>query len=417
MKVVRIRQKLVSSPLHDLAGVLQRQLDGLGLSVPQGAVAITAGSRGISRIADILTALGHWLRQRGADPFLAPCMGSHGGGTAKGQRDLLEALGLKPERTGLTIRSRMEAIRLGGSPYGPVFMDRECFESAGVFVVNRIKLHTAFSGPLQSGLMKMMVVGMGKIPGAETFHAIPPADMSDALRRMGQVALSSGKILAGVAILEDGYGQTAALHALRPEQIPEEEVALLERSRHYFPRLPVTELNVLIVGAIGKVYSGTGMDTNVIGYRGIRGHEDLQEPHIRVVAALDLAPDAQGNALGIGLADFITQRLRDRMDAQKTYRNALTSGYPRRAAIPVTFRDDRELVETLARRYGEHRWMFVPNTLHLDVLYATEDVAAELRSHSGCEVEPESMELPFVENRLALDYHPGADTRRSRLGF
>jgi hypothetical protein len=282
----------------------------------------------------IIRACGDWLRGRGANPFIVPAMGSHNGATAEGQRSMIESLGVTESSMNMPIRSSMEVVQLGEVATGPVFMDRHCYEAAGVLVVNRVKLHTCFSGPVQSGLTKMMVVGMGKIRSAQTFHSAPTAQMKDMLLQMGRCLLDTGKIFAGLAILEDGFDETAELHALAPDSILSREPELLARHRHYFPELPVDALNVLIVDAIGKTFSGTGMDTNVIGRRGIPTFEDLTRPRINAIAALSLVPESQGNAIGVGLADFITRQLRDRIDEHKTLINVLTTGDMDRAKIP-----------------------------------------------------------------------------------
>jgi hypothetical protein len=283
-------------------------------------------------------------------------------------------------------------------------MDRHAYESDGVLVLNRIKLHTCFAGPVQSGLLKMMVVGMGKIPSATTFHNAPTPQMKEMLLEMGQVVLGSGKILAGLAILEDGFDKTAELHAVRPEDILRVEPQLVERHRHYFPRLPLEDINVLVVDSIGKTFSGTGMDTNVIGYRGVRDGEDLSKPEIHIIAALELHPSSQGNAIGVGLADFITRRLRDAIDEQKTFVNVFTTGHMGRAKIPVTFASDEELFESLIGRYGEDGWLIIPNTLHLETLYASENLRAKLEANPICEVEPEPVELTFAAGRHELAF-------------
>jgi hypothetical protein len=298
----------------------------------------------------------------------------------------------------------MEVVQIGEVRTGPVYMDRYCYESAGVLVVNRVKLHTCFSGPVQSGLTKMMVVGMGKIRSARTFHSAGARAMKHMLLEMGQFVLDSGRILAGLAILEDGFDQTAELHAVRPAELLQREAELLQRHLHYFPRLPAGSLDVLIVRTIGKTYSGTGMDTNVIGRRGIHGFEDLSEPRIRVIGALELSPSSQGNALGVGNADFITRRLRDAIDEEKTLINTLTTGDMDRAKIPATLADDETLVRVIAERYGEQRWMFIPNTLHLETLYVTGDLAAELAVHPGCQVEGTGESVRFRGGVLDLAF-------------
>jgi hypothetical protein len=405
MKVLRVHQKLVANPLADVRAAVFAQLDSLKVEVPKGDVGITAGSRGIANIAAITRAAGDWLREHGARPFLFPAMGSHNGGTAEGQRAMIESLGLTEEAMGMPIRASMDVVKLGTVSTGDVWMDRSAYESAGVLVLNRVKLHTCFAGPHQSGLTKMMVVGMGKIPSATTFHSAPTPQMKEMLPEMGQVVLDSGKILAGLAILEDGFDQTAEIHAVRSADIIEHEPRLVERHREYFPRLPIDHINVLVVDSIGKMFSGTGMDTNVIGYRGVRDGEDLTKPEIHIIAALELHPSSKGNAIGVGLADFITRRLRDAIDEQKTFLNVFTTGHMGRAKIPVTFRDDEELFERLIGRYGEDGWILIPNTLHLGTLYASLNLHVQLEANPVCEVEPEPVKVTFQGGRHQLAFN------------
>jgi hypothetical protein len=402
MDVFQVDQQLVSAPLQNIAHEVHRALDKMGKEPPQGEVAITAGSRGISNLVAITKAAGDWLRTHGAKPFLVPAMGSHNGATAVGQQKMVESLGLTPATTGLEIRSSMDCVKLGTVDSGDVWMDRHCYESAGVLVLNRIKLHTCFSGPVQSGLSKMMVVGMGKIRSAETFHSVRPDRMPRILEEMGSLLVQSGKIFAGLALLEDGFDATAEIHALSGENILKEEPALLQRHRHYFPSLPIDELNVLIVDEIGKTFSGTGMDTNVIGRRGVHGFEDLTRPRINTIATLGLAPQAQGNALGVGLSDFITRRLRDSIDEKKTFINAFTTGDMQRMAIPCTLKDDEELIGKISERFGNSRWMFIPNTLHLEKIFVSEDLAKELQGHPRCRVSSTPTPLSFSNGRLSL---------------
>ena len=402
MDVFQVDQQLVSAPLQDIAHEVHRALDMMGKEPPQGEVAITVGSRGISNLVAITKAAGDWLRTHGAKPFLVPAMGSHNGATAVGQQKMVESLGLTPATTGLEIRSSMDCIKLGTVDSGDVWMDRHCYESAGVLVLNRIKLHTCFSGPVQSGLSKMMVVGMGKIQSAETFHSARPDRMPRILEEMGSLLVQSGKIFAGLAILEDGFDATAEVHALPGDQILTKEPTLLERHRHYFPALPCQELDVLIVDEIGKTYSGTGMDTNVIGRRGVHGYEDLTQPKIKIIATLGLSEQAQGNALGVGLSDFITRRLRDSIDEKKTFINAFTTGDMQRMAIPCTLKDDEELIGKISERFGNSRWMLIPNTLHLEKIFVSEDLAKELQGHPRCRVSSTPTRLSFSNGRLSL---------------
>ena len=411
MDLYRVDQQLVSNPLADIAGAVHQQLSSLNRPVPQGDVALTVGSRGIRNLPEIVRACGDWLKARGAKPFIVPAMGSHNGATAEGQQSMIESLGITEAAMGIPIRSSMDVVEIGRVRTGPVYMDRHCLESAGVLVINRIKLHTCFAGPVQSGLTKMMVVGMGKILSARTFHSARAGAMKDMLLEMGQFVLDSGRIYAGLGILEDGFDETAEVHAIAPENILQREAELLEHYRSYFPRLPVDDLNVLIVDAIGKTYSGTGMDTNVIGRRGLPGFEDLTSPRIHTIAALSLSTSSQGNALGVGNADFITHGLRKDIDEYKTLVNTLTTGDMDRAKIPATVSDDETLLQIIADRYGIHRWMFIPNTLHLNALFVSEDLREELSRHPGCRVASVPTPLSFHGKRLQLPFtNPAAGT-------
>ena len=402
MQFHRVKQNLKSAPIADIATEVHNQLDSLLIEVPRGDITITVGSRGINNIAEIIRATGEWLRDHGASPFIIPSMGSHNGATADGQRAMIESLGMTEAAMGMPIKASMECVAVGKVATGTVWMDKFAYESAGTLVVNRVKLHTCFSGPVQSGLVKMMVVGMGKIESATTFHSAPTPEMKDMLLEMGKFLIDSGKIWAGLAILEDGFDKTAELHAVPASEILETEPRLLSRHREYFPSLPIDDLNVLIVDEIGKTYSGTGMDTNVIGYRGVKGYEDLAKPDIRIIAALSLYAGSQGNALGVGLADFITQRLRDEIDERKTFINAFTTGDMARAKIPATLADDREIFETIATRFGERRWMVVPNTLHLGDLFVSPDLRDEIESNPICSVEEEPKTVGYSSGRQTL---------------
>ena len=367
-------------------------------------MALTVGSRGIRNLPLIIKACGDWLRDHGATPFIVPAMGSHNGATAAGQRQMVESLGVTEVAMNMPIRSSMEVVQVGEVRTGAVYMDRHCSEAAGVLVVNRVKLHTCFAGPIQSGLTKMMVVGMGKIRSAQTFHSAGAVAMKDMLLEMGQCVLDSGRILAGLALLEDGFDETAELHAIRPADMLQREIQLLEHHRSYFPRLPLDDLNVLIVDAIGKTYSGTGMDTNVIGRRGIAGFEDLKTPRIRTIGALTLTPASQGNAIGVGLADFITQALRAEINEHKTFINTLTTGDMDRAKIPATLADDETLIRTIEERYGSHRWMFIPNTLHLGELYVSEDLVPEIAANPVCRIAENPTILSCQNGRQQLSF-------------
>lgn len=393
MRLVPYRQQLVSHPLADVRAQTRHQLDTLA-APPRGPIAITGGSRGIDRVAEVLRACGEWLRERGAEPFLVPAMGSHNGATADGQRAMLEALGMDERTIDMPIRSSMDVVSVGRAGSGPaagaeVWMDRLAAESAGVLVVNRVKPHTSFGGApygafAESGLTKMMTVGLGKLEGARVFHAIGTADKPQALRALGEGVVASGKVWAGLALIEDGYDRLAELHALPADRIVGDEPALLAHYVDaYFPRLPVPELNVLVIDAIGKNFSGTGMDTNVVGRRGLEDAPDPPLPRIGSIAALSLSAESRGNAVGVGLADVVTRALRDAIDVEKTQLNALTAGGLRKAAIPLVLPDEPAVLAWLREREGDRRWVRVPNTLHLGELLVSEDLLPELPGAPG----------------------------------
>ncbi len=413
MKLHRVHQRLASSPLPDVAAEVRNQLDQLlnSTSVPQGTVPITGGSRGIANIALILRSAGEWLREHGAEPFLAPSMGSHNGATAEGQLAMLEALGMTEQAVGMPLRSSMEVVNvLQKQTEQPVWMDRHCYESAGVLVVNRVKLHTSFGGPpygkhCESRLLKMMTVGIGKLEGAQAFHATPTAEKPAKMVSMAKPIIHSGKIWGGLAILEDGYDQTTELHMLAPDEIIDREPALLAHyAETFYPRLPIDQLNALIVGTIGKNYSGTGMDTNVIGRRGLSDDPDPALPNIERIAAMDLSNASHGNAVGVGLADVVTERLRGKINIEKTRLNAITAGEPSKAKVPLVLQNDRAVFDWLYEQVSRTRWMLIPNTLHLGTLYVSPDLVEELANNPNCEVEQEGFEIEFKEGKLSLDW-------------
>ncbi len=404
MKFVKVRQRLVSSPLADIPGVVRQQLNSLSLEVPNGEVALTVGSRGIANLATILRTTGDWLREQGATPFAIPAMGSHNGATAEGQLAMVASLGFDEKAIGMPIRSSMETVVVGRVEMGDVHMDRHAFESSGVLVVNRVKLHTCFAGTLASGLTKMMVVGLGKLGGAETFHKALAPDRCANLIEMGRQVLATGKILAGLAILEDGFDQTSELHAVVAADIPSREPKLLKRHEELFARLPVDDINVLVVNTIGKNFSGTGMDTNVVGRRGLNDEGDLPRPRVGTIAALALSEKSAGNAIGVGLADFITSRLYNAIDMEKTLINTRATGDMRRADINEVISTDEALFAKLAGDQGIEGWVLIPNTLHLESLLVSPDVAEHLRRNSECDVG-ESLEVEFSKGQLVYDWY------------
>jgi hypothetical protein len=354
-------------------------------------VAITAGSRGITGIPAILATVVEELRRFGAEPFVVPAMGSHGGATAEGQTAVLYSLGITEEAVGCPIRATMETVQLGVTSEGiPVFLDRLAAEADGIVVVNRVKAHTDFSGPVESGLMKMLTIGLGKHRGALAAHSHSvrltyPVVVASVAREV----IRRAPLLFGLALIENAYDQTAEVVGVRPADFEQTEQALLLRAKALMARLPFDRIDVLIVDEIGKEVSGAGLDPNVIGRM---PHADgPQTPVITRIVLRDLSPRTYGNAIGVGLGDYTTRRLVDKIDPHPTYINTLTSISPDKARIPMTAETDREAVEWALMTIGpvdpaQARVVRIQNTLHLERLYISEALHVEAEAHPALEL-------------------------------
>ena len=337
-----------SAPLPDAAAKLSLEFASIeALIKPHMRVAIATGSRGIRNIAHIVQRLVAEIKQRGAEPFIVPAMGSHGGATGEGQKAVLSGYGIGEESAGAPVISSMAVDALGstgGHPDIPVWMDRAAYASDGVIVINRVKPHTDFHGVHESGVVKMLAVGLGKHRQAIQMHAYGASGLRESIPRVARKVIESGKILAVLALLEDGYDHTADLAFAAGMDIFDLDAAFLERSRKMMARLPFERLDVLVVENIGKDISGTGMDTNVIGRIRAGGQADAR-PNIKIVVALDLTPASHGNALGVGLADITTRKLAGKIDWNATYQNVITSGFLSRGFLPVVMETERDAIQ------------------------------------------------------------------------
>lgn len=366
-------------------------------SVPKGApVAVTCGSRGIDRIAAVVRAAVAVLRERGAKPFVFPAMGSHGGATPEGQRALLAEYGVTEELVGAPVVSSMETVSLGRTPEGvEVFMDRKAFEAGRVLVLNRVKPHTDFDGEIESGLFKIMTVGMGKFDGASSFHRNSlRSGFEKTILAMGRHILGSGKILAGLGLIENDRHQLCEITAVTPENLEITERAMLKRARELHPKLPFKELDLLIVDEIGKNISGAGMDTKVIG-RGV--HPDRVAFHpvtrIRRIYVRDVTPESEGNAIGMGFADVIHERVARKADYNIIYTNARAALAYAAANMPMHFSNDREALEFLFGNLGSPdpatvRAAWIRNTLSVVTFLASPAAVGELQSNRAFEIDP-----------------------------
>ncbi|MGH3088754.1 MAG: lactate racemase domain-containing protein [Rubrobacteraceae bacterium] len=403
-KIVRVKQEFPRPRVEDISGALREecQKEEIKRKIKPGmSVAITAGSRGISNVPEILRSLVGILKDAGASPFIVPAMGSHGGATAEGQVGILNSLGVTEEAVGAAIRSSMEVVKLGETERGvPVFMDGIASEADGVIIVGRIKQHTDFHAEIESGLLKMAAIGLGKREAALTLHALGVPGIRDHMVEAGEVVFGSGKVLFGVGIVENAYEETAMVEAVPPERVHERETALLKESYKLVPKLPVSEMDILFVDEIGKNFSGTGMDTNVVGRFRIPGAEEPKEPEVKYLVVGDASEASHGNTAGIGLADITTRRLFEKIDYGAMNQNVLTSTFIERAKVPMVMENDREAIEAAIRcNWGvapeDTRFVRIPNTLHIREVDLSENLVSEALDNGNVEVVGEPGEMDF----------------------
>jgi hypothetical protein len=412
----RIRQRLDPPVVGDVAAAVRAEIAALDLRgrvKPGARVAVTAGSRGVADIAPILRAACDSLKDLGTAPFLVPAMGSHGGATAEGQLQVLARYGVTPESMGVPIHSSMEVVEIGQMSWGlPVLVDRHAYEADHIVLVNRVKPHTNFRCHVESGLMKMLVIGLGKHQGALLAHR---AGVDIGLDRMvpevGRYSLSKLPILFGLATVENARHQTARVQAMLPEALEETEARMLREAWHLLGRIPFDFLHLLIVDEIGKDISGTGMDPNVLGRMYIFPAEEPKSPRYVRILARDLTEATAGNAVGMGLADFATRRLADKVNFQYTYTNSLTGLSPMRSKLPIIFETDREAIQGALRTIGltppaEAKVARIRNTLALEYLYASHALLPEIRERPELEVLDGPWELQFSAQGDLVDLAP-----------
>ena len=352
------------------------------VEVPTGSVAVGVGSRGVGGISEVVAALVGFLKDAGAEPFVVPAMGSHGASTAEGQARVLAHLGVSEERVGCPVRATMEAQKLGETPSGvPVFMDRNAFEADSVVVVNRIKPHTAFRGTVESGPTKMLAIGLGKQKGAHSIHAAGWGRIHETIPEAARVAVESGKVAFGLAVLENADEEPYRLAAIPADNLEESEAPLLEEAKRKLMRLPFDDIDVLVIDEIGKNISGDGADPNVTG----RYPTPFASggPNVERMVFLDLTPETGGNANGLGAADVVTERLASKMDHPSTYLNALTSTTPYPVKIPMTMPTDRmaiaaALTMTAGVSPQNARLVRIKNTLKLRRMWVSEALLNEV---------------------------------------
>lgn len=376
----------VAEPEQELRCQLEEHRD---LLASGSQIAIAVGSRGITGLADLVRVIASWVKQQGAEPFIVPAMGSHGGATADGQASILHDYGIRAESVGAPIRSSMDVVELPQGCEIRVFQDRYAHQADGIILINRIKPHTDFHGPYESGLMKMLAIGLGKQAQALEIHRLGVRGLREIAPQVARHVLKHSNILFGVGLVENAFEDTAQLQVIPGPDIPEVESLLLKRAWELMPDLPVDDVDVLIVDEMGKDVSGVGMDTNVIGRLKIPGEPDPERPRIRMIIARSLTPASHGNAVGVGLADIVTRRLFEAISFEATYENLYTSAFLERGKIPVIADSDAQAFSFAARActgVRNLRVVRIPNTRRLGVLQVSAPLLEELRGRPDIEV-------------------------------
>jgi hypothetical protein len=408
-RIVSLRQRFH----HPFVISIRKEIDAAFERTPidPGAIsgkriAVAVGSRGISSLAEIVHSVIERLQKMGATPFLVPAMGSHGGATPRGQLRVLEGYGVSAENLGVEVAASMDTEYLGMTQEGiPVRVDRIALEADGIVLINRVKPHTDFKGSVGSGLLKMMAVGLGNAEGARDFHSwTRELEPGSIIRSKAKLLLETGKVVFGVAVIENAYHEIASLEIVSGSRILEDEKGLLVQARNMMPSLPVGEADILVIDQIGKDISGTGMDPNITG-RWFKSHSTWQEePRISRIVVCRLTEKTAGNALGMGLADFCTQKLVDAIDWQTTYTNAVTAQNTLPALMPISFENDRRTLEKAIESLGSRcnrradiRLLRIRNTLDLTEMWVSEALLSAVRDRPNVAEVSEAREIVFDE--------------------
>ena len=402
-RVAAVSQKFDRPRMDDSEGALEQILNTSGMleSVfPKMEIAIAVGSRGISNQPVLVKRIAEMLREKGARPFLVPAMGSHAGATADGQKQMLEDLGFSEDKIGVPIRSSMQTVRVGTSENGlPVYVDKNAHEADGIVIINRIKPHTSFRGPCESGLMKMIAIGLGKQKGAEICHELGIESIAENLLTIARVTIEKENILFAIGLLENAYHETCRIELLRKEEIETEEPVLQEEAKQLLPKLHFTNIDVLVIDEIGKNISGTGFDTNVVGRYHTPGCSG--GPDVTRLVILNLTDESHGNANGLGIADFTTRRLFDQFSFENTYPNALTSTVLPSVKIPMVLETDLLAIKAAIKTCNildkrNVRLIRIKNTNEIERIEVSERMLDEVRGNPYLNIKTDL--YPFVFN-------------------
>ncbi|HEV3144612.1 MAG TPA: lactate racemase domain-containing protein [Gemmataceae bacterium] len=399
-----IRQTKPQPVVSDIPGAVRRQWRESSLPrrlKPGARVAVGVGSRGIANFQMIARATIEALKEMGYRPFLVAAMGSHGGATPEGQRELLGEYGITEATMGVELRTDMTTVQLGANSWGePVFWDKNAFEADGAVTISRVKPHTDFRGKFESGILKMTVIGWGKRDGAAQHHRWGLRGLRDMMPESMKVILDKTHFLGGLALLENGDEKTAKIQFVDRDQLFEVEPKLLDQARELMGRLPFEQLDLLVIGEIGKNYSGAGIDPNVVGRLLVETAPEFESPKITRICALDLSPESHGNGTGCGIADLATERLLKAIDPKPFLMNNLTACFLRRSQLPFTFPTDRECIQKgIETCWQPHtaklRMAIIPNTLEVSELWVSAPIVQEVKTRQHLQITGELQALPF----------------------
>ncbi|MBT2653693.1 DUF2088 domain-containing protein [Bacillus sp. ISL-18] len=391
-KMAKVRVNFENNKIDDLGSELKMKLNQVHIQekiLPGMEIAIAVGSRGLDRLVELTAVTVQFLKEQGAKPFIVPSMGSHGGATAEGQREVLAHLGITEDTVGCEIRSSMEVVKVGELPNGlPIYVDKFASKADGIVVINRVKPHTAFRGPVESGIMKMISIGLGKQKGAEACHQMGFKYMAENVPAMAKVIMEKTPFLFGVATIENAFDKVAVLEVLTPKEIVEKEPALQQQAKELLPKLFFDQLDVLLIDEIGKNISGDGMDPNITG----RYPTPYASggPDVNKMVVLDVTVQSEGNANGVGTADFTTQRLVDKMDKEGTYANGLTSTVCAPTKIATTLPNDKMAVQAAVKTcnildFTKVKLVRIKNTLVLSEIEVSEPLLPYIAQHPNME--------------------------------
>lgn len=401
--LVTIEYDQPDDAITDIPSSVWAELEQSGLAAklfPGMRIAVAVGSRGVAGIPVLVGTVVRWFAEKAAKPFIVPAMGSHGRATAEGQKELLAGLGITEQSCNCPIISSMDVVTLGHLDNGfAVYMDKAAYEADAVFVINRVKPHTSFRGPHESGLVKMITIGLGKRAGADSCHALGYEAFPDLLPRMARVSLASANILGGLAVVENSLDKTCLIEVVPARAILERDAALLRVAAAKMPTIPFDRLDVLVVDEMGKNISGGGMDYNVIGRYFTEGMTG--GPKITKLGVLDITEESHGNGIGMGVADFITHRLRDKLDFEAAYVNALTATVSRSCSMPLAMATDRDLFKAAVKTCyvpdtDKIRLARIQNTLKLRFMQISPALLPEALE-KGCRPLGDPAPIPFSD--------------------